>query len=136
MAVTETTVLEAVLRRDRFVVIAALIAVIAAAWIWTALGAGTGTNAIAMTHLARIPDMDTMMERVAWTPHAVGAGTLVPGRTSCFPYGHERPLSAQSRHPDGSRRTTLSTHCSHSLVLTRRRPMPLERPSRSVRELA
>jgi predicted metal-binding membrane protein len=67
MAVTETTVLEAVLRRDRFVVIAALIAVIAAAWIWTALGAGTGTNAIAMTHLARIPDMDTMMERAVWT---------------------------------------------------------------------
>jgi predicted metal-binding membrane protein len=34
MAVTDTTVLETMLRRDRFVVIAALVAVILVSWIW------------------------------------------------------------------------------------------------------
>jgi len=66
--VTETTVLEAVLRRDRWVVVAALIAVIAVAWIWIVLGAGTGTSAVAMTQMAAMPDMDMMMERAVWTP--------------------------------------------------------------------
>ena len=68
MAVTEPTVLEAVLRRDRFVVITALVAVIVAAWVWIALGAGTGTSAVAMTQMAGIPGMDMMMARAVWTP--------------------------------------------------------------------
>ena len=68
MAVTEATVLETVLRRDRFVVIAALVAVILVSWIWIVLGGGTGTTAVAMTQMAGMPDMDMMMERAVWTP--------------------------------------------------------------------
>jgi len=41
--------LEAVLRRDRTVVIAALVAVIVAAWLYILLGAGTGMSAFEMT---------------------------------------------------------------------------------------
>ena len=37
------------LRRDRWVVVAALAMVITAAWIWIVFGAGTGTTAVAMT---------------------------------------------------------------------------------------
>jgi predicted metal-binding membrane protein len=72
MAVAETTVLETALRRDRFVVIAALVAVIVAASIWIVLGAGTGMSAVAMTQMAGMPDMDTMMERAVWTPGYAG----------------------------------------------------------------
>src|ERR1700740_3524105 len=68
MTVTDTTVLEAVLRRDRFVVVAALVAVIIVAWIWIVMGAGTGMNAVAMTQMAGMRDMDMMMERAVWTP--------------------------------------------------------------------
>ena len=68
MAVPDTTILETVLRRDRWVVIGALVGVIVVAWIWIILGAGTGMNAVAMTQMAGMPDMDTMMERAAWTP--------------------------------------------------------------------
>ena len=46
MTATDTTVLEAVLRRDRAVVVAALVAVITIAWIWIVLGAGTGMTAM------------------------------------------------------------------------------------------
>jgi len=67
-SVSETTVLEAALRRDRVVVVAALVAVIAVAWIWIVLGAGTGTSAVAMTQMAGMPYMDMMMERAVWTP--------------------------------------------------------------------
>ena len=67
MALTEATVFEAVLRRDRLVVVGALVAVIATAWIWIVLGAGTGTGAVAMTQMAGMPDMDMMMERAVWT---------------------------------------------------------------------
>src|SRR6201997_585982 len=67
MAFTETTLLEAVLRRDRIVVLAALVAVILVSWIWIVLGAGTGTTAVAMTQMAGMPDMDMMMERAVWT---------------------------------------------------------------------
>jgi predicted metal-binding membrane protein len=67
-AVTDTTVLEAVLRRDRWVVIGALAGVIVVAWIWIVVGAGTGMNAVAMTQMSSMPDMDMMMERAVWTP--------------------------------------------------------------------
>jgi predicted metal-binding membrane protein len=67
MAVTETTVLEAVLRRDRFVVVGGLVAVILVAWFWIVIGAGTGMSAVAMTQMAGMPDMDMMMERAVWT---------------------------------------------------------------------
>jgi predicted metal-binding membrane protein len=70
--VSETTVLETVLRRDRWVVVAALVIVIIAAWIWIVFGAGTGTTAVAMTQMAGMPDMDMMMERAVWTPGYAG----------------------------------------------------------------
>jgi len=70
--VSETTVLETVLRRDRWVVVAALVMVIIAAWIWIVFGAGTGTTAVAMTQMAGMPDMDMMMERAVWTPSYAG----------------------------------------------------------------
>jgi predicted metal-binding membrane protein len=68
LAVTDTTVLEAVLRRDRVVVFAALVAVIVVAWVWIVLGAGTGMSAVAMTQMAGTSDMDLMMARAVWTP--------------------------------------------------------------------
>jgi predicted metal-binding membrane protein len=67
MDVTDITVLEAVLRRDRLVVTGALIAVIVVSWVWIILGAGTGTSAVAMTQMSGMPDMDMMMERAVWT---------------------------------------------------------------------
>jgi predicted metal-binding membrane protein len=72
LTVSDMTALEAVLRRDRFVVIAALVAVIVVSWIWIVLGAGTGMSAVAMTQMAGMPDMDTMMERAVWTPGYAG----------------------------------------------------------------
>jgi predicted metal-binding membrane protein len=65
--VSETSVLEAALRRDRWVVVAALVMVIIAAWIWIVFGAGTGTTAVAMTQMAGMPGMDMMMQRAVWT---------------------------------------------------------------------
>ena len=66
-AVADDTVLEAVLRRDRHVVVAALIAVIAMAWLWILLGAGTGMSAIDMI-LEPSPDgMASMMGPALWT---------------------------------------------------------------------
>jgi len=72
VTVTDTTLLEAVLRRDRLVVIAALVAVVVAAWVWIALGAGTGMSAVAMTQMAGLPDMDLMMASAVWTPAYAG----------------------------------------------------------------
>jgi predicted metal-binding membrane protein len=66
--VSETTVLETVLRRDRWVVVATLVIVIIAAWIWILFGAGTGATAVAMTQMAGMPGMDAMMQRAVWTP--------------------------------------------------------------------
>jgi predicted metal-binding membrane protein len=67
MIVTNMTVLEAVLRRDRAVVLAILIGVIALAWIYILLGAGTGMTAMGMvlgSDMANAPDV---MMPVAWT---------------------------------------------------------------------
>jgi len=72
MTVTDTTVLEAVLRRDRFIVVAALIGVVVLAGIWIVLGAGTGMNAVAMTQMAGMPDMNMMMQGAVWTPGYAG----------------------------------------------------------------
>ena len=72
MAATDTTVLETVLRRDRWVVVTALVAVIVVAWVWIVLGAGIGMSAVAMTQMAGMPDMDMMMERAVWTPAYAG----------------------------------------------------------------
>src|ERR1700675_3393089 len=63
----DDTVLEAVLRRDPHVVVAALIAVIAMAWLWILLGAGTGMSAMDMI-LGPSPDgVASMMTPALWT---------------------------------------------------------------------
>jgi predicted metal-binding membrane protein len=59
-----TSVFETVLRRDRAVVVAALVLVIALSWAWIAIGAGTGMSAIDMTRMPR----DMMMTLAIWTP--------------------------------------------------------------------
>jgi predicted metal-binding membrane protein len=55
--------LEAVLRRDRIVVIAALVVVIVAAWLYILLGAGMGMTALEMTGAMSPPVADTTMGR-------------------------------------------------------------------------
>jgi predicted metal-binding membrane protein len=68
MSTTGTTVLETVLRRDRLVVVAALVSVITLSWIWILLGAGTGMTAMAMTRGSGMPGVATMlMEPAAWS---------------------------------------------------------------------
>jgi predicted metal-binding membrane protein len=63
----DDTVLEAVLRRDRQVVAAALIAVIAMAWLWILLGAGTGMSAMDMILGSSAGGMAGMMGPAVWT---------------------------------------------------------------------
>ena len=58
-----TSVLETVLRRDRAVVVAALILVIALAWTWIITGAGMGMSAVEMTRMPR----DMVMTPATWT---------------------------------------------------------------------
>src|SRR5229473_1728653 len=73
MTVTNTTVLEAVLRRDRMVLLVALFAVTSMAWIWILLGAGIGMNAVAMTVGAGMSGMaGMMMAPAAWTAGYAG----------------------------------------------------------------
>src|SRR6202023_3137814 len=55
MTVTDTTILEAVLRRDRMILVAALVGVIAIAWIWIVIGAGTGMSTVGMTRRSGMP---------------------------------------------------------------------------------
>src|ERR1700751_896138 len=67
LTTADTTVLERVLRRDRLVVASALVAVIAIAWIWVVLGAGTGMSTLGMTRRSGMPDITGMlMEPAAW----------------------------------------------------------------------
>ena len=66
--VPDTTVLERVLRRDRLILVTALAAVTAIAWIWVVLGAGTGMSTIGMTRRSGMPDISgMMMEPATWT---------------------------------------------------------------------
>jgi predicted metal-binding membrane protein len=66
-AAVADTVLEAVLRRDRQVVVAALIAVIAMAWLWILFGAGTGMSAMDMILGSSADSMAGMMAPAVWT---------------------------------------------------------------------
>jgi predicted metal-binding membrane protein len=66
-AAADDTVLEAVLRRDRQVVVAALIGVIAMAWLWILLGAGTGMSAMDMILGPKPDGMAGMMAPAFWT---------------------------------------------------------------------
>jgi predicted metal-binding membrane protein len=70
MTATDTTALEAVLRRDRAVVVVTLVAVITIAWIWILLGAGTGMSALDMALGSGAPGMSG---RVWPTPASTGA---------------------------------------------------------------
>ena len=67
MTATDTTTLEAILRRDRAVVVVTLVAVITIAWIWILLGAGTGMTAMGMALRSGVPGMAGMMVPAAWT---------------------------------------------------------------------
>src|SRR5215472_13577086 len=68
----DDTVLEAILRRDRQVVVAVLIAVIAMAWLWILLGAGTGMPAM-NTIVGSNPDgMASMMAPALWSAGYAG----------------------------------------------------------------
>src|SRR6478672_11999471 len=60
-----TTLLEAVLRRDRMFLLAGLLVVLALAWGWLLLGSGMSTTAIEMTRMAGMDGW--MMEPTAWT---------------------------------------------------------------------
>ena len=64
MTETAPSVLEAVLRRDRTVVMAALVVVIVLSWLWIALGAGMDMSAVEMTRMPR----DMVMTPAVWTP--------------------------------------------------------------------
>jgi predicted metal-binding membrane protein len=67
MTVPNTTVLEAVLRRDRAVVVAILVVAITLAWIYILLGAGTDMTAMAMVQGSERYIMPGMMMPAAWT---------------------------------------------------------------------
>jgi predicted metal-binding membrane protein len=51
------TALEAVLKRDRFVLATGLLLVIVAAWVWIMVGAGMSMNAFEMTTISKQPDI-------------------------------------------------------------------------------
>jgi predicted metal-binding membrane protein len=85
-----SSALEAVLRRDRIVVIAALVAVIVAAWLYILLGAGVGMSAFEMTaapfgHPAKMQMADDM---------AGGSGDEAMG--SDAPMGTDEDYSAMT----------------------------------------
>ncbi len=58
--------LEAVLRRDRLVLVAGLVAVLAMAWGWLIAGAGMEMSAVEMTAMARMDGW--LMQPAVWTP--------------------------------------------------------------------
>jgi hypothetical protein len=61
-----TALLEAVIRRDRLVLVAGILLVSALAWGWLVLGAGTDMSAIEMTRMAGMDGW--MMQPAVWTP--------------------------------------------------------------------
>jgi predicted metal-binding membrane protein len=73
MTMPVDTTLEAVLRRDRLVVVAALIAVIALSWTYLLAGAGMGMSAFEMTRMSQLGMAGgmsgmAMMTPTVWTP--------------------------------------------------------------------
>jgi predicted metal-binding membrane protein len=56
----DPSALERVLQQDRLIVIAALTSVVAIAWIWLIVGAGTGMSAVGMTRGSGMPVKDAM----------------------------------------------------------------------------
>ena len=68
----DDTALEAILRRDRQVVVAALIVVIAMAWLWILLGAGTGMSAMDVIVGPSSDQMASIMAPALWTAGYAG----------------------------------------------------------------
>ncbi|TXL78790.1 DUF2182 domain-containing protein [Vineibacter terrae] len=64
MVTPPASLLEHLLRRDRAVVVTALLGVAGASWLWVVLGAGTDMSAIEMTRMPR----DMVMTPAVWTP--------------------------------------------------------------------
>jgi predicted metal-binding membrane protein len=74
-------ILDSLLLRDRFVVIAGLLVVIAAAWTWILLGAGTGMNASeGLSDMAGMSSMNGMpgMGGMAGMPSASAPAVWTP----------------------------------------------------------
>lgn len=69
---TDLSALEAVLRRDRVVVVTGLALVIALSWVWILLGAGTGMTATDMLPGPGKPGMAGMMVPAVWTAGYAG----------------------------------------------------------------
>jgi predicted metal-binding membrane protein len=65
-AVAEASLSEAVLRRDRWVLVAALIVVLAIAWGWLLAGAGMEMSAVRMTEMAGMDGW--LMQPAQWSP--------------------------------------------------------------------
>jgi predicted metal-binding membrane protein len=63
---SSTALLEAIIRRDRLVLVAGMVVVSALAWGWLVLGAGTDMSAIEMTRMAGMDGW--MMQPAVWTP--------------------------------------------------------------------
>src|SRR6476619_506590 len=63
---SSTALLEAMIRRDRLVLIAGILVVSGLAWVWLLLGAGTDMSAIEMTRMAGMDGW--MMQPAVWTP--------------------------------------------------------------------
>ena len=63
---SSTGLLEAMIRRDRLVLVAGMLVVLALAWGWLVLGAGMDMSAIEMTRMAGMDGW--MMEQAVWTP--------------------------------------------------------------------
>ena len=63
----ESTAVEALLRRQRLIVVAGLVLITALAWWWVAIGAGTGMSVLAMTTWQFPPPVRPSMIET-WTP--------------------------------------------------------------------
>jgi predicted metal-binding membrane protein len=63
---SSTALLEALIRRDRLVLVAGMLVVSALAWVWLVLGAGMDMSAIEMTRMAGMDGW--MMQPAVWTP--------------------------------------------------------------------
>jgi predicted metal-binding membrane protein len=63
---SSTALLEAMIRRDRLVLVAGILLVSALAWVWLILGAGMDMSAIEMTRMAGMDGW--MMQPAVWTP--------------------------------------------------------------------
>ena len=72
LTAADDTVLETVLRRDRQAVVAALVAVIAMAWVWILFGAGTGMSAIDVIVGSSPDHMASIMAPALWTAGYAG----------------------------------------------------------------